>query len=57
MRRRSDDDPTGFGHFDNELLKFVLCLVREARLAFEAAAASRWVAWGSVLWLLGGHHG
>lgn len=44
---RPDDDPNGFGHFNNEFLKFLLYLVREIRLAFEAAAASKWV----TLWV------
>lgn len=48
VRRRPDDDPTGVGHFENESLKFLLCLAREIRLAFEAAVASKWVTW----WLI-----
>ena len=51
--RRPDDDPNGFGHFDNEFLKFVLYLVREARFAFEAAVASKWLTWWTCSMVLG----
>ena len=44
-RKPRKDDHDDFGHFKNETLKFVLCLVRELRFAFEAAAASKWVTW------------
>lgn len=42
-RKPRKDDYENFGHFKNEMLKFLLCLVRELRLAFEAATASKWV--------------
>lgn len=62
-RRKPDDDDDGFGHFDNEILKFLLYLVREVRRFFEAAVANKWVAWwmcstalgGSTSWLIKTH--
>lgn len=41
-RKDEDDD---FGRLKSESLKFVLYLVRELRIAFQAAAASRWITW------------
>lgn len=62
-RRREDEDMGCFAEVKSDRLKFVLYLVREARLAFEAAAASRWVTWwtcsvvvgGSASWLIKTH--
>ena len=61
-RKNRKDDHDDFGHFKNEILKFLLFLVRELRLAFEAAAASKWVTWwtcsavlvGSTSWVAKG---
>lgn len=59
-RQREDEDLGCFAELKSDRLKFVLYLVREARLAFEAAAASRWVTWcvvvgGSASWLIKTH--
>jgi hypothetical protein len=52
-RKPRKDDDDNFGKFKNENLKFLLCLVRELRFAFEAAAASRWLTWWICVVLLG----
>jgi hypothetical protein len=52
--KKPDDDNDGFGHFDSEILKFLLYLVREVRFAFEAAAASKWLTWWTVSAVVGG---
>ena len=30
-------------HFKSERLRFLLCVIREVRLAFQAAVDSRWI--------------
>lgn len=54
MAKRLSDLPNDFGHFKNERLRFCLCLIREVRLAFEAAAASKWITYWTCSMVLGG---
>lgn len=41
--------------FKSEYLRFWLCVIREIRYAFEAAAASKWIIWSITLMVLGGY--
>ena len=41
--------------FKNEYLRFWLCVIRELRHIFEAAAASKWITSLIVLAVLGGY--
>lgn len=41
--------------FKNEYLRFWLCVIRELRHAFEAAASSKWITSLVVLALLSGY--
>ena len=60
MHQRPPDPSNDFGHFNNERLRFWLCVLREVRLAFEAAAESKWLTYlifslalgGSAPWLI-----
>lgn len=54
MANRQPDLPNDFGHFKNERLRFWLCVIREVRLAFEAAAASKWITYWICSTVLGG---
>lgn len=57
MQHRPTDPSSDFRHFKNERLRFWLCVLREVRLAFEAAAASKWI-WLTFSLALGAlHHG
>ncbi len=47
MASRPPVEPNEFGHLKNEWLLFILCAIREARRAFEAAVSSKWMA----LWI------
>lgn len=40
--------------FTDERLRFWLCVIREGRLAFEAAAASKWITYWTCSTVLGG---
>jgi len=48
------DDPDDLSHFQSEAVKATLYVVRQLRLAFEAAASSKWMTWwvlaGPVVW-------
>lgn len=50
MANRQPDLP----HFKSERLRFLLCVIREVRLAFEAAAESKWITYWSCSTVLGG---
>ena len=44
MARLQPQESDDFTHFKSERLRFVLCLVREIRLAFEKAIENKWIA-------------
>ena len=58
MSRSNKPDP--YDGFTDERLRFWLCVIREIRHVFEAAAASKWITYlifstalgGSSSWLL-----
>lgn len=60
MQNRPPNPSNDFGHFKNERLRFLLCVIREIRFAFEAAVASKWLTYlicfpalgGSASWLI-----
>ena len=54
MHHRPADSTNDFGHFKNEYLRFLLCLLREVRFAFEAAACSKWLTYWTFFLVLGG---
>lgn len=54
MHHRPPAPLNDFGHFKNEYLRFLLCLLRELRFAFEAAASSKWITYWTFFLVLGG---
>lgn len=54
MHHLPPDPSNDFGHFKNERLRFWLCVLREVRLAFEAAAGSKRLTYLTFSLALGG---
>jgi|GEM_PF-4457473 hypothetical protein len=53
MPKRPPDNDDDFVHIKNERLRFWLCVIHEGRLAFEAAAASKWITYWTCSTVLG----